>query len=158
MRGRVETDRRGRTCADPLQYRAYLDIALPDHRKAVTQIVTGEHSLLEVRGGWAVRGLKIDRAWRKCRFCQDAIEDSVHALFLCIERADLVILRAGFWSDIADVDPLIRGCSPYPARWVHALCANRTTCARFGKFAFDVLQLYSLHRPFVPPAHGWVRA
>ncbi|KAL1671761.1 hypothetical protein EV122DRAFT_225982 [Schizophyllum commune] len=158
LRTRTTMDGDGCSHRSPLQYRAYLNIAMPHHRKALTLIVTGEHSLLDVRGGWSQRGEKIAPQWRKCRFCEDGIEDGMHALFLCNSRADLTALRMRFWDNVAGVDPTIRGCSRDPAAWFHALCAHPTTCATLGKFAFDVLQLFSVHRPFSPPASAWVAA
>lgn len=86
------------------------------------------------------------------------IQDGMHALFFCNSRADLTALRMRFWDNVADVDPTIRGCSRDPAAWFHTLCAHPTTCATLGKFAFDVLQLFSVHRPFSPPASAWVAA
>lgn len=78
---------------DPLLYRAYLNIAMPRHRKALTLVVTSEHPLLDVCSGCTHRGEKIAPEWRKCRFCEDGFEDGEHALFLCNPRADLTALR-----------------------------------------------------------------
>ncbi|KAL1751169.1 hypothetical protein FB107DRAFT_222563 [Schizophyllum commune] len=158
LRARDSMEGNGPEPRDPIQYRAYLDIAMPHHRKALTLILAGEHPLLDVRGGWSQRGEKIAREWRRCRFCEDGIEDGVHALFLCNSRADLTSLRMRFWENVADVDPSIRGCSEDPANWIHALCAHPTTCATLGKFAFDVLQLFGMHRAFSPPTCAWVAA
>ncbi|KAL1670530.1 hypothetical protein GGF50DRAFT_41700 [Schizophyllum commune] len=158
LRDRVDVDGRNKPCDDPVRFRSYLNIPMPHHRKALTLIMTGEHSLLDVRGGWSVRGLKIARPWRRCRFCETDIEDSIHALFRCNVRTDLTALRLRFWDDIADTDPTIRGCSQDPARWIHALCNHPTMCARLGKFAFDILQLFNAHRPFQPPASAWITA
>ncbi|KAL1727686.1 hypothetical protein EV714DRAFT_286314 [Schizophyllum commune] len=135
LRARDSMEGNGAEPRDPIQYRAYLDIAMPHHRKALTLILTGEHPPLDVRGGWSQRGEKVAREWRRCRFCEDGIEDNV-----------------------ADVDPSIRGCSEDPANWIHALCAHPTTCATLGKFAFDVLQLFGMHRAFSPPTCAWVAA
>ncbi|KAL1701581.1 hypothetical protein EV121DRAFT_211807 [Schizophyllum commune] len=158
LRMRTTMDGDGCGQRSPLQYRAYLNIAMPHHRKALTLIITGEHTLLDVRGGWSQRGEKIAPQWRKCRFCEDGIEDGMHALFFCNSRADLTALRMRFWDNVADVDPTVRGCSRDPAAWFHTLCAHPTTCATLGKFAFDVLQLFSVHRPFSPPTSAWVAA
>lgn len=158
LRDRVDVDGRNKPCDDPVRFRTYLNIPMPHHRKALTLIMTGEHSLLDVRGGWSVRGLKIARPWRRCRFCETDIEDSTHALFLCNVRADLTALRLRFWDDIADTDPAIWGCSQDPARWIHALCNHPIMSARLGKFAFDILQLFNAHRPFQPPASAWITA
>ncbi|KAI5822107.1 hypothetical protein K523DRAFT_377346 [Schizophyllum commune Tattone D] len=146
LRARDGMEGNGPKPRDPIQYRAYLDIAMPHHRKALTLILTGEHPLLDVRSGWSQRGVG------------DGIEDGVHALFLCNSRADLTSLRMRFWENVADVDPSIRGCSQDPANWIHALCAHPTTCATLGKFAFDVLQLFGMHRAFSPPTCAWVAA
>ncbi|KAL1747690.1 hypothetical protein HDZ31DRAFT_31448, partial [Schizophyllum fasciatum] len=158
MRDRVEIDEKGKSHSDVWQYRRYLDIALPHHRKALTCLITGEHALLDVRGGWSVRGLKIAQEWRLCRFCESAIEDSVHALFVCNGRADLTDMRLRFWDDVAVYNATVRGTSADPARWIGTLCNNARTCTRLGKYVFDVLQLFSMHQAYLPPQHAWVPA
>ncbi|KAI5895977.1 uncharacterized protein SCHCODRAFT_02491702 [Schizophyllum commune H4-8] len=158
LRARESMEANGLKPRNPIQYRAYLDIAMPHHLKALTLILTGEHPLLDVRGGWSQRGVEIAPEWRRCRFCEGGIEDGVHALFICNSRAELALLRTRFWEDVADIDPSIRGCSHDPAAWIHALCAHPATCAMLGKFAFDVLQLFGMHRAFSPPTHVWVAA
>ncbi|TRM58327.1 hypothetical protein BD626DRAFT_463973 [Schizophyllum amplum] len=155
MRERVEVDKRGCTRPDAAQYRSYLDIAMPHHRKALTRLITGDHELLGVRGAWAIRGKYIAYEWRLCRLCAASVEDAVHALFTCIGRPQLAALRHAFWDDIGAADDTIRATSPDPAAWIRVLAANPGTQARLGKFAFDVLHLFSLHRAYIPPQHAW---
>ncbi|KAJ7090442.1 hypothetical protein C8R44DRAFT_648229 [Mycena epipterygia] len=47
-------------------------------------MVLSSHSLAVERRRWKERGkTAVPREWRKCRFCEDAIEDPAHAMFVC---------------------------------------------------------------------------
>ncbi|KAL1742088.1 hypothetical protein HDZ31DRAFT_44005, partial [Schizophyllum fasciatum] len=140
------------------QYRRYLDIALPHHRKALICLITGEHALLDVRGGWSVRGPKIAKEWHLCRFCESAVEDGVHAWLACNGRADFTGMRQRFWDDVALYNATVHGTSADPACWIGTLCSDTRTCTRLGKYIFDVLQLFSVHQAHLPPHHAWVPA
>lgn len=156
LRGRVEVDRHRNVNRAAAQYRSYLDIPTPHHRKALTLMLTGEHPLLDVRGGWAIRGWKIAPEWRLLRFCAEDVEDAIHALFNCDAHADLSHLRHCFWNDVTAVDATLRGSLQDLAHWVRQLCMQPVTrtAARLARLAFNILQLDTLHKQFNPPAGG----
>ncbi|KAI5884950.1 uncharacterized protein SCHCODRAFT_02673947 [Schizophyllum commune H4-8] len=155
---RVEVDKRGQQSSKTIQYRAYLDVETPHHRKALTRALTGEHSLLSVRGGWSDRGESTKPEWRLCRFCGSAVEDAPHALFSCATRADLSHLRHVFWCDIVDLRADVREANADVNTWLPALCGIRNAVPRLAKYVHDVLDLFSLHRAYVPPREGWEKS
>ncbi|KAI4528164.1 hypothetical protein K525DRAFT_263567 [Schizophyllum commune Loenen D] len=155
LRNRVEADKRGRQSSQAIQYRAYLDVETPHHRKALTRALTGEHSLLSVRGSWSDRGECIKPEWRLCRFCGAAVEDATHALFRCAARDDLSHLRHVFWCDVVDLRADVRAATADVEAWLPALCGVHTAIPRVAKYVHDVLYLFSLHRAYVPPREGW---
>ncbi|KAJ7208819.1 hypothetical protein B0H12DRAFT_1205960 [Mycena haematopus] len=79
--GRMEMDTTSGTLVKKsLEFRHYLRIASPEHRKALTKMVLSSHSLAVERRRWKERGKKIvPIQWRLCRFCYAYIEDPAHA-------------------------------------------------------------------------------
>ncbi|KAL1688754.1 hypothetical protein GGG16DRAFT_59258 [Schizophyllum commune] len=152
---RAEADKRGVQSSKAIQYRAYLDVEIPHHRKALTRALTGEHSLLSVRGTWSDRGECIKPEWRLCRFYGAAVEDATHALFRCAACEDLSHLRHVFWCDIVDLRADVRAATADVEMWLPALCGVRNAIPRVAKYVHDVLYLLSLHRAYVPPRGGW---
>ncbi|TRM59719.1 hypothetical protein BD626DRAFT_606855 [Schizophyllum amplum] len=108
-----------------------------------------------VRGGWDVRGKYIAYEWRLCHLCAGAVEDAAHALFTCTGRVEQASRRHAFWDEVGGVDDTIRGLSPGPATWLRTLAANADTQVMLGKFAFNVLHLFSLHKAYTPPLQAW---
>ncbi|KAJ7714719.1 hypothetical protein B0H14DRAFT_2291101, partial [Mycena olivaceomarginata] len=80
--------------------RHYLRIKTSDHRRALTRMILSSHSLAVERCRWKERGKNVvPKEWRKCRFCQDAIEDPAHAMFLC-DHSELMQVREAFLTEL----------------------------------------------------------
>jgi hypothetical protein len=92
--GRLEKDNdTGKLVKKSLDFRHYLSVKQPEHRKALTKIILSSHSLAVERRRWKERGKKVvPRQWRLCRFCYVYVEDAPHALFVC-EHPDLKAIR-----------------------------------------------------------------
>ncbi|KAE9395700.1 hypothetical protein BT96DRAFT_744866, partial [Gymnopus androsaceus JB14] len=65
--------------------RHYLsEIQNPRHRKALTRLITGDHSLAVVRLNWSDNHrLQVPHEQRLCRFCTQEVETPEHALLQC---------------------------------------------------------------------------
>lgn len=78
LTGRLDQSDTGKLVKKSLDFRHYLRIKMADHRRALTRMILSSHSLAVERRRWKERGKNIvPREWRRCRFCQDAIEDPV---------------------------------------------------------------------------------
>ncbi|KAJ7875750.1 hypothetical protein B0H14DRAFT_3547106, partial [Mycena olivaceomarginata] len=69
--GRLEKDKdTGALVKKSLEFRHYLRIKQPEHRKALTKLILSSHSLAIERRRWRERGKNIvPEQWRLCRFC-----------------------------------------------------------------------------------------
>ncbi|KAJ7845715.1 hypothetical protein B0H14DRAFT_3682879, partial [Mycena olivaceomarginata] len=85
LAGRLEQDSEsGKLVKKTLDFRHYLRIKTANHRRALTRLILSSHSLAVGRRRWKERGkIIVPREWRKCRFCQEAMEDPAHAIFVC---------------------------------------------------------------------------
>jgi hypothetical protein len=92
--GRMEHDKdTGKLVKKSLDFRHYLRVKQPEHRKALTRMVLSSHSLAVERRRWKERGTKsVPQQWRLCRFCYIYVEDAPHAMFRC-QHAPLVEIR-----------------------------------------------------------------
>ncbi|KAJ7694974.1 hypothetical protein B0H14DRAFT_2173528, partial [Mycena olivaceomarginata] len=101
LTGRLEQDSEsGKLVKKTLDFRHYLRIKTADHRRALTRFVLSSHSLAVERRRWKERGQSIvPREWRKCRLCQDAIEDPAHAMFIC-DQPELMQVREVFLEEL----------------------------------------------------------
>ncbi|KAJ7814947.1 hypothetical protein B0H14DRAFT_2309802, partial [Mycena olivaceomarginata] len=97
LTGRLEMDSEsGKLVKKSLDFRHYLRVKTPDHRRALTRMVLSSHSLAVERRRWTERGKPIvPREWRLCRFCKDSVEDPAHAMFLC-DHPELRQVRESF--------------------------------------------------------------
>ncbi|KAJ6541346.1 hypothetical protein B0H19DRAFT_868193, partial [Mycena capillaripes] len=95
--GRLEKDKdTGKLVKKSLDFRHYLRIKQPEHRKALTRLILSSHSLAVERRRWKERGKKVvPRQWRLCRFCYIYVEDPAHALF-AYQHAEVKELRQEF--------------------------------------------------------------
>ncbi|KAJ6550268.1 hypothetical protein B0H19DRAFT_996947, partial [Mycena capillaripes] len=95
--GRLEMDKEtGKLVKKSLDFRHYLRVKQPEHRKALTKMVLSSHSLAVERRRWKERGKKIvPRQWRLCRFCYIYVEDPAHAMFKC-SQSELTEIRKSF--------------------------------------------------------------
>ncbi|KAJ7893968.1 hypothetical protein B0H14DRAFT_2684341 [Mycena olivaceomarginata] len=58
---------------------------------------------------WKERGKDIvPREWRKCRFCEVAVEDPAHAMFIC-DNPDLMEVRETFLRELYSKIPEFKG-------------------------------------------------
>jgi hypothetical protein len=75
-------------------------VADPAHRKALTRLLLGDHTLSVERLRYPARHrLSIPRHERLCRFCRTGVEDEVHALLDCNTSVRLADMRAQFLED-----------------------------------------------------------
>ncbi|KAJ7862831.1 hypothetical protein B0H13DRAFT_1578713, partial [Mycena leptocephala] len=83
--GRLEKDNdTGKLVKKSLDFRHYLRVKQPEHRKALTKIILSSHSLaVEPVDGKCAERKVVPRQWRLCRFCYVYVEDAPHALFVC---------------------------------------------------------------------------
>ncbi|KZV93950.1 hypothetical protein EXIGLDRAFT_592706, partial [Exidia glandulosa HHB12029] len=88
-----------RKLASPMEFRPYLKVKGKTHRQALTSLVLSDHRLaIELlRRGTRTRSESVPRALRLCRFCLAAVEDPLHALFVCSASAELRAFRTSFW-------------------------------------------------------------
>lgn len=84
FRDRKEPDRDGKLVSKVLAFRHYLCVKIPKHRIALTRVLLSSHPLASERMRWAERYRgPVPRQWRLCRFCEDYVEDPIHAMFVC---------------------------------------------------------------------------
>ncbi|KAJ6569175.1 hypothetical protein B0H19DRAFT_1350068 [Mycena capillaripes] len=95
--GRLEMDKEtGKLVKKSLDFRHYLGVKRPEHRKALTKMVLSTHSLAVERRRWKKRGKKIVPCqWRLWRFCYIYVEDPAHAMFKC-SQSELTEIRQSF--------------------------------------------------------------
>ncbi|KAJ7089312.1 hypothetical protein B0H15DRAFT_780339, partial [Mycena belliarum] len=75
------------------------------HRKALTRLLLGDHSLSVERLRYPSRyRLAIPREACLCRFCRKSVEEEVHALLLCEAHGPLVAMRDAFLTDALGLD------------------------------------------------------
>ncbi|KAJ7290928.1 hypothetical protein C8J57DRAFT_1491456 [Mycena rebaudengoi] len=110
LRNRLEPGEGNSSNLVTRRLRHYLTmVVVPTHRKALTGLYLGDHSLSVERLRYSARyKAKVPREYRLCRFCRRAVEDEVHALFDCTSQARLVDLRTRFLADLANRDPTTR--------------------------------------------------
>ncbi|KAJ6506240.1 hypothetical protein C8R47DRAFT_930663, partial [Mycena vitilis] len=95
---RLEPEKDSAPVQKTLQFRHYLNVVNPKHRKALTRLLLSSHCLALERLRWVEsRRPRIDRNLRVCRFCKAEIESPEHALLECTAEADLVALRDDFF-------------------------------------------------------------
>ncbi|KAE9407514.1 hypothetical protein BT96DRAFT_809289, partial [Gymnopus androsaceus JB14] len=120
------------------------EIQNPRHRKALTRLITGDHSLAVVRLTWSDNHrLQVPHEQRLCRFCTQEVEAPEHALLQCPHQA-LVDLRASFWRDFKSLHPqgLTYTTVMDQPTYVAYLASCRPTFAVLAKWVFEVLKIY----------------
>ncbi|KAE9397578.1 hypothetical protein BT96DRAFT_1035341, partial [Gymnopus androsaceus JB14] len=125
--------------------RHYLsEIQNPRHHKALTRLITGDHSLAVVRLTWSDNHrLQVPHEQRLCRFCTQEVETPEHALLQCPHQA-LVDLRASFCRDFKSLHPqgLTYTTVMDQPTYVAYLASCRPTFAVLAKWVFEVLKIY----------------
>ncbi|KAK0489050.1 hypothetical protein IW261DRAFT_391549 [Armillaria novae-zelandiae] len=130
-------------------FRAYLNVPIPAHRKAVVQLLSSSHTLAVEVLRWSERRQPpLPRSQRLCRYCQTEVEDEVHALWCCRALSKLHNLRRSFFVDVFALAPaafLSDLHSAPSALHVTRLFVDTEELAvlcRFAKFVFDILRVY----------------
>ena len=141
--GRLEMDSESRKLVKKsLDFRHYLRIASPEHRRALTKMVLSSHSLAIERRRWTERGKKIvPQQWRLCRFCYAYIEDPAHAMFVC-QNPELLPIRAKFMETVEELLPGILDQFIDAFQIFKGLLSQRAITPLLGKLAYDVLKIF----------------
>jgi hypothetical protein len=141
--GRLERDNEtGNLIKKTMDFRHYLRVKTPEHRLALTRMVLSSHSLAVERRRWQERGKPVvPREWRKCRFCQDSVEDPMHALFVC-NNHELAQARERFLTDLYAKIPEFQGAPTSTMDFFRAVLAKREVTPILAKLAFNVLRIY----------------
>lgn len=154
LHGRMEPQGTGPAREIISWFRHYLDLPIAKHRIALTRLLLSDHCLAIERLRWADRYHPfVPRDQRFCRFCKTEVETVEHALFFCVASGDLVVLRAELMQNLRVVWP---GCWILPVnavRCLQTLVFRHDTLPLLAKYAYDVLQLFSvvvLPRPSLP--------
>ncbi|KAJ6464118.1 hypothetical protein C8R47DRAFT_992124 [Mycena vitilis] len=88
-----------------MAFRSYLRVRNNKHRRALIHAVLSGHALAMERMRWSERYKPaVPYKWRLCRFCQDHLEDAIHALFVC-DHPPLVVLRTTFFEKLFSTYP-----------------------------------------------------
>ncbi|KAJ6568614.1 hypothetical protein B0H19DRAFT_989133, partial [Mycena capillaripes] len=140
---RLEMDgETGKLVKKTLDFRHYLRIKTAAHRLALTRIILSSHCLAVERRRWKERGKNVvPREWRKCRFCQDSIEDPAHAVFIC-NHPELMQVREVFLEEVYTKIPEFKGAFNNAMAFFKAVLARREITPGLGKLAFNVLKIY----------------
>jgi hypothetical protein len=106
-------------------------------------MVLSSHSLAVERCRWQERGKPVvPREWRKCRFCQDSIEDPAHALFAWAHPT-LVQVRESFLIDLYVKIPELQGVFADAMDFFRAVLSKREVTPILAKLAFNILRIYN---------------
>ncbi|KAF8177365.1 hypothetical protein K438DRAFT_1490480, partial [Mycena galopus ATCC 62051] len=105
-------------------------------------LILSSHSLAVERRRWKERGKNIvPREWRKCRFCQEAIEDPAHAMFVC-DQPELMQVREVFLAELYAKIPEFQGAFTDVKIFFKAVLAKREVAPGLGRLAFNVRKIY----------------
>lgn len=99
LRQRVEYGATGRAASPVMKFRNYLFVRDKALRNAITRLLVSDHRLSVVMLRWQTASVpyRIPREERLCRFCINAVEDPIHALFQCQASLELMECREEFW-------------------------------------------------------------
>ncbi|KAJ7478976.1 hypothetical protein FB451DRAFT_1395588 [Mycena latifolia] len=128
-------------------------VAVPAHRKALTGLLLGDHSLSIERLRYPGRYREaVPRIFRLCRFCRGAVEDEVYALFDCTSEPRLVEIRGRFLAKLYKCDPVLRASySQMPNyQFLLKLTASRKAVQIFAMYVFDTLGLFQEFPRYFP--------
>ena len=138
-----------------LQYRHYLDVVVPVHRKALTRLLTSCHALAVNSLRWdPLRRRDVPRELRVCRFCHSQPEDECHAMLYCVGSQALTQRRGLFFSDAQEIVPGVRAAvlSLPPPDSLRYLVGEERIVAILAKYAFDVLNIFDTVELYFHPA------
>ncbi|KAJ3926417.1 MAG: hypothetical protein NXY57DRAFT_905660, partial [Lentinula lateritia] len=152
LKDRKEYDRKNKKMVfKALAFRHYLKVPTGKHRKALIQMVTGNHQLAVERLRWNERNRpRIIREHRICRICKCSVEDPAHVLFECKGSTELIKLRDSFMQKV--ISELPQYAKSYSNAWMlfRILLAETRITELFAKLAYDVLEVVYNTEMFVP--------
>src|SRR6267154_3606736 len=97
-----------------IHFRHYLHVLIADHRKSLTQLLLSDHLLAEVQLRYSDRHQpSVPRHWQLCLFCRNEVEDTCHAMFVCEQSNDLVVLCTAFLTSVIKIVPALQRNSDY---------------------------------------------
>ncbi|KAG6886366.1 hypothetical protein C0992_004366 [Termitomyces sp. T32_za158] len=126
-------------------FRAYLSIPTPAHRKALTRLIASDHSLAIERLWHADqrRPHGVPRPQRLCRLCRGGVEDEAHALIGC-NALLLRDCRLLFRTRLAQVNNYLAESWPtfQPYDLLLRIIASDSCTCIFARYVFDVFQIF----------------
>lgn len=141
--GRLEKDKdTGKFVKKSLDFRHYLRVKQPEHRKALTKMVLSSHSLAVERRRWKERGKRVvPQQWRLCSFCYLSVEDPAHAMFK-YEHQELAAIRQTFLTKVEAEIPGTVAQFPDAIQLFKGLLPKREITPILAKLAYDVLKIF----------------
>ncbi|KAG6873401.1 hypothetical protein C0992_008765 [Termitomyces sp. T32_za158] len=138
------------------EFRHYLHITTPAHRKAFTRLIVSNHGLAveSFRYTHRYRTQPVPRQWRLCRFCMTDVEDELHALLMCEGSEELIQTRARFRQVLRNIDNDVGaswGIVP-PSDFLLALLTSKRCASAFGRFIYQVFSIFDASEQYTPLA------
>ncbi|PBK62634.1 hypothetical protein ARMSODRAFT_1089038 [Armillaria solidipes] len=154
LQGRIEVFLKGGKSDSPWLFRAYLLIAIPAHRIALTRLLTSCHDLA-ICCGRCLRGTHttdvIPMQFRTCRLCIDDVEDKLHVLFV-YAHPDLEDLRDSFLADVWRLYPALKNRARTPLELLNLMMAYYNLLPRLWKYLYDVLRRVGEDALYIDPS------
>ena len=128
-----------------MHFHHYLYVTIPEHCKALTQLLLADHCLVEVQlryAGW--HRPYVPYKWCLCRFCKNDVEDAPLALLACDGSVDLIALCRVFLESVFKLAPLLKGLLPGCTTlsfFLH-LMTFKNVVNFTAKYSYDVLLVY----------------
>ncbi|KAK0213476.1 hypothetical protein IW262DRAFT_1236725, partial [Armillaria fumosa] len=131
-------------------FRAYLNIPIPAHRKAVVQLLTSSHALVVEVLRWSERRQSpVPRNQHLCCHCQSDVEDEVHALsrWYCDTSQKVHDLRRDFFHIFALAPSTFLSSLQSAPSTLHVMrlfsdAEDAKILCRFAKFVFDIFCVF----------------
>ena len=150
--GRLEQNDEGALIHHSMHFRNYLYVTIPEHCKALTQLLLADHCLAEVQLRYAERHRPyVPHIWCLCRFCKNYVEDAPHALLACDGSEDLIALCRVFLETVFTLAPPLKGLLPSCTAlhfFLH-LMTFKSVLNCTAKYSHDVLLVYASKEMFV---------
>ncbi|KAF9068166.1 hypothetical protein BDP27DRAFT_1530114, partial [Rhodocollybia butyracea] len=133
--------------------RQYLaDVYNAQHRKALTRILAGDHSLAVVRLTWADNHhVPVPHNERLCRFCKCKVETPEHAMLECL-HPPIINMHASFLAKFYTIQPnAIPLCNTMDLHHYLAYIAScRLTFPILAKWAFELTKFFNATPMLIP--------
>ncbi|KIY67082.1 hypothetical protein CYLTODRAFT_422853 [Cylindrobasidium torrendii FP15055 ss-10] len=127
-----------------------------DYRAAMASLLTSEHPLAIEILRRAERGRPAyPREARLCRFCNDAVEDEVHAVLVCKSNAAILASRETMWTRLqerVDLPAGLAGQRREDEQGLLDLLAFEKGLGQIGRHVFTVLETYREAAMYIPNA------